>query len=126
VSWLAGLALVLIIIVAVAAIPVIKNNREEYRLTGKNPKGHYIGMGMALGIAIGLPIGIALDNIALGPAIGLPIGLAIGSAWEKQHEDELRPRTEREEKLQRRAMAGLVVLLIAGIAALLTALLIAR
>lgn len=116
-SWLMLLILALIIIIAVAAIPVFKVNREEYRRTGQHPKGHYLGLGMAFGIAFGLPMGIAIGNIALGPAMGLPIGLAIGAAWEKQHEDELRPRTEREERMQRFVLAGLIVLLIAGVAA---------
>jgi hypothetical protein len=126
VSWLGGLILALIVLIAVTAIPIIRKNRKEYRRTGKYPKGHYIGLGVALGIAVGLPIGIAMDNIALGPAIGLPIGLAIGAAWEKEHKDELRPLTEREEKLQQRVIAGLAVLLIAGIAAFLIVLLIAK
>jgi O-antigen ligase len=114
-TWLMILILVLIVVVAIAAIPIFKVNREEYQRTGKHPKGHYIGLGMAAGIAIGMPLGIATDNIALGPALGLPIGVALGAAWEKKHEDELRPRTEQEEKLQRFVIAGLAALLVAGV-----------
>ena len=105
----------LIILIAIAAIPVFRIRQAEYKRTGKHPKGHYMGQGIAIGFAIGIPLGIATDNIALGPALGLPIGVAIGTALEKKHAKELRPLTEQEEKLQRMAILAGVGLLLIGI-----------
>jgi len=105
--------LVIIIALLVFSIPAFKVKREEFKRTGKHPKGHYTGLGMALGIAMGMPIGIALGFPGLGPAFGLPVGLALGLAWEKKHEKELRPLTDREVKMQQRLLAvtaGLAVL----------------
>jgi flagellar basal body-associated protein FliL len=115
-TWTMLLVLALIIIIAIAAIPVFKIRQDEYRRTGKYPKGHYMGMGMAIGMGAGVALGVAIGNIALGPALGLPIGVAIGAAMEQRHADELRPLTEKEQKLQRLAIIGGVVLLVAGVA----------
>lgn len=108
-----GMILAIIIILLIVMIPIIKIKQDEYARTGKYPKGHYLGLGIALGIALGLPLGIAMDNPGLGTALGLPLGLALGAAWERQHENELRPLTEREHKIKSRVMwllLGLVVL----------------
>ena len=115
-TWIMLLVLALIIIIAIAAIPVFKIRQDEYRRTGKYPKGHYMGMGMAIGMGAGVALGVAIGNIALGPALGLPIGVAIGAAMEQRHADELRPLTEKEQKLQRLAIIGGVLLLVAGVA----------
>lgn len=108
--WITTLIAALIIILAIAAIPAFKIRREEYERTGKHPKGHYMGLGIAIGFAIGMPLGIATDNIALGPALGLPIGAAIGASLEQKHADELRPLTEREKRVQ-----GMAILLALGL-----------
>ena len=113
--WLLVLILTLIIIIALAAIPAFKVRREEYRRTGKHPKGHYMGWGIAVGFMVGFPLGIATDNIALGPALGLPIGLAIGAALEQKHAQDLRPLTAKEENIQRMGMLAGVGILILGI-----------
>lgn len=111
--WIVILIASLIILIAVAAIPAFKIRREEYERTGKHPKGHYMGSGIAIGFGVGMALGIATDNIALGPALGLPIGVAIGAALEQKHAEDLRPLTEKEQKLQRIAILiglGLVIL----------------
>ncbi len=106
----------LIVAGAILAIPAFKVKQEEFKKTGKHPKGHYMGLGIALGLPIGIPIGVALGNIALGPAIGVAIGCAIGAGLEKKHEHELRPMTDREKEMQKRAIYfGLAIFLI-GIA----------
>ena len=92
--------LAVIIILALISIPAFKLKQEEFKRTGKHPKGHYMGLGIAMGLPIGLPIGIAMGNIALGPALGMALGIAIGAGLEKKHAHELRPLTEREQKLQ--------------------------
>ena len=113
--WLLVLILTLIIIIALAAIPAFKVRREEYRRTGKHPKGHYMGWGIAVGFMIGFPLGLATDNIALGPALGIPIGLVIGAALEQKHAKDLRPLTAREENVQRMGMLAGVGILLLGI-----------
>jgi hypothetical protein len=87
---------------------------EEYKRTGKHPKGHYIGLGMALGMALGLPIGIAMGMPGIGPGMGLPIGLAIGAAWEEKNKDKLRPLTEKEEEMRKQIILYLIGALILG------------
>jgi hypothetical protein len=88
----------------------------------KYPKGHWMGVG----IAVGLPIGVAIFFIAdiligefgdmffLGPAIGVAIGVSIGAALEKKHEKEIRELTPQEERRRRLAVAAGVVLLVIG------------
>ena len=95
---------VIIILVAVTAIPAFKTKQEEFKKTGKRPKGHYMGLGIALGIPLGMPIGLAMGNITIGPALGMVLGVAIGVAMEKKHEKELRPLTEKERALQKKAV----------------------
>jgi hypothetical protein len=113
--------LFVIIIVFFLAMPSIKLKQEEYAKTGKYPKGHFMGIGIALGIPLGMPIGLALGNIALGPALGLPIGVAIGAAMEKKNQDKIRPMTEAELKLKKRAtIAGVLVALVGLLAFVFT------
>jgi len=114
--WILILILALLIIIALAAIPTFKIQREEYMRTGMHPKGYYMGWGIAIGFMIGVALAIATDTIALFTALGLPIGVAIGAAFEQKHAEELRPLTEKEERIQRRAMLIGVAVLILGIA----------
>ena len=93
---------VLIIVVGLISIPAFRLKQRLYKKTGKHPKGHYIGLGMALGIALGMPFGIAMDNPGLGPGFGLPIGLAFGIALEKKNEHKLRPLTKEEKEMQKK------------------------
>lgn len=116
IPWVLITVLAMVIIIALAAIPAFRIQREEYKRTGKHPKGHYMGRGITIGVAIGFPLGVATDNIALGPALGLPIGLAIGAALEQKHAQDLRPLTEKEERLQRIGIVAGVGVLILGIA----------
>ncbi len=95
--WIMIIIVVLIVVIAITAIIISKPTREEYKKTGKHPKGHYIGIGIAIGIPLGMPIGIAMGNISIGPAIGIALGIAIGTAMEKQHADELRELTPQEK-----------------------------
>ena len=113
--WLQISILTLIIIIGLVAIPAFRIRREEYRRTGKHPKGHYMGWGIVGGFMIGFLLVIATDNIALGPALGLPIGVAIGAALEQKNAEALRPLTEKEEKSQRTTMLAAMGILILGI-----------
>jgi heme/copper-type cytochrome/quinol oxidase subunit 2 len=90
---------------------------KETKRTGKYPKGHYMGLGIAMGLPIGLPIGIAMGNIALGPAIGVAIGVAIGASLEKKHEAQMRPLTDEEEKAKEKMMLAMMGLVLLGIVA---------
>jgi hypothetical protein len=88
----------------------------------KYPKGHWMGVG----IAVGLPVGVALffildlltgkfgDMFFLGPGAGAAIGVSIGAALEKKHEGRIRELTPQEERSRRRMVAAGVVLLAAG------------
>lgn len=102
--WIAIIIFALIIIGGIISFFAFKVSKEEYKKTGKHPKGHYMGLGIAMGIPLGIPIGVALGNIALGPAMGLPMGVAIGVALEKKHAHELRELTEKEEKMKKTTM----------------------
>ena len=119
--WIALIVFVLLIVVVIIALFTLKIRREEYEKTGKHPKGHYIGLGIALGMLpgyliaffIGWMLGTTAVMVSLGPALGLGIGLTFGSIWEKKHEKELRPLTEKELKIRNQSillLSGLVVL----------------
>lgn len=136
-SWfliIMGLVFVLIAFAAVFSIRVWRMRKEAYEETGQYPKGHYLGMGIAIGIPLGfaimLPVGIAMDDITfgitLGPAIGTALGVAIGSSWEQKHEGELRPLTERELRTKRKGMLLLVGIVLLGVLAMLAVLLSSR
>jgi hypothetical protein len=112
--WVMILVFVLLVGGLAIAIPTARIAREEYKKTGKRPKGYYVGLGLAFGIGIGMPLGAAIGNISLGPALGLPIGFAIGSALEKKNEDKLRPLTEREIEMKKKSLMLVFGLLIAG------------
>lgn len=137
VSWfliIMGLVLILIVVAAVFSVRVWRMRKENYEKTGQYPKGHYLGMGIAIGLPLGfaimLPVGIAMHDvtfgITLGPAIGTALGVAIGSSWEQKHEEELRPLTERELDTKRKAMLLLAGILVLGVLALLSVLLAGR
>jgi hypothetical protein len=99
----------------------------------KYPKGHWMG----IGIAIGIPIGTALFFIAdlltgefgsmffLGPGVGVAIGVSIGAALEERYKKrgQIRELTLQEEKRRRKLVnIGLLILVlgaVAGIVAML-------
>lgn len=70
----------------------------------KKPKGHYMGMGIAIGLPLGIPIGLALGNIAFGPAIGAAIGVALGAALEHNNKGNVRPLTKKEKALKKKVL----------------------
>ncbi|MFH1591437.1 MAG: hypothetical protein ABIC95_05930 [archaeon] len=72
-----------------------------------------MGLGIAFGLPIGIPIGSVMGNIALGPTIGM----AIGASMEKKHEKELRPLTEKEERLRTMTLLVGLGMLLAGVIA---------
>jgi len=100
---------------------------------GKYPQGHWMGIGMAIGLPIGyflsLLMGVLTDNttsfIALGPAIGCGLGVALGSALEQRHKNEVRPLTEKEQKIRSWAVGIGLLLAFLGVLALMGTLLIA-
>lgn len=98
----------------------VKLKREEYKITGKYPKGHYMGQGISIGIAIGIPIAIATGNIFGGYIVGLIAGTIIGSRMENKHENELRPLTQKEKDLRKKSVMIFGVLLILGFILVLT------
>lgn len=86
----------------VMSLFTFKLKREEYKNTGKYPRGHYMGQGLAIGIVAGIPIAIALGSIFAGYIVALLIGTFIGSKLEKKHVQELRPLTYKEKELKKK------------------------
>ncbi len=115
--WILITVGILIFALIPVAVYAKKIRDEEFKRTGKHPKGHYTGMGVALGIPLGIPIGIAMGQIYLGIPIGMCLGIAIGVAIEKKHEKELRPLSAKEMKLQGVLMIVSSILVIAGFVA---------
>jgi len=114
-------AMVVLAGLVVAAISFNTTRRESDRL-GRKPKGYYMGLGIAMGLPLGIAFGITLGNIAFGPGIGVAIGAAIGAAMESRHKGELRPLTDKEKEMQRKAMLfGIAALMIGILAFLLVA-----
>lgn len=107
--------LILLLAGLVMSYFALKLKREEYKATGKYPRGHYMGQGLAIGIAIGIPLAIALNNIFLGYMIGLVTGTILGSRLEKKHEHELRPLTPKERDLKKKIALVFGALFILGI-----------
>ena len=99
--WVIVAIVILMVAGGVFAFIINRVSKEEFKKTGKHPKGYYQGKGMAIGIPIGMGIGVAMDNIAIGVAIGVAIGTAIGAGWEKKNTDKLRPLTEKEKKIKK-------------------------
>jgi len=120
--WIAIIVLILFIIVSAIAFFASKIRREEYKRTGKHPKGYYIGIwmsiGMAIGMSLGYSIGIAMNNIAFGSiglGIGVGIGISIGAIFEKKHEHELRPLTKKEIQVKNTVILFLIGTAILGL-----------
>ncbi len=108
----------LIVIIGIFAIPALKMKKDLYEKTGKHPKGHYMGIGIALGLPLGVPIGIALGNISIGIPMGMVFGVVLGSVMERQHKDELRPLTKEEIEYKNKAVIFIIALLLLGTLAL--------
>lgn len=110
--WVQWIILVLLILIALAAIPAYRIKQEEFKRTGKHPRGFYKGKGMAYWIVIWMAIWLTMDNIAIGVGIWVAIWAIIWAKLEKQHESELRPLTQREENLNKWRIIWSMVLLI--------------
>jgi 4-hydroxybenzoate polyprenyltransferase len=114
-----SLLLIIILVILLAGLVMsyfsFKLKKEEYNRTGKYPRGHYMGQGLAIGIAIGIPIALILDNIFYGYIIGLVLGTFLGSRNEKKHENELRPLTPKERDLRKKMILIFGALFIFGI-----------
>ena len=52
------------------------------------PKGHYVGIWMAIGTGIGVAIGAGMSTIGAGIPIGIGIGLAIGIIMDNKAKKE--------------------------------------
>jgi hypothetical protein len=91
-------------------------------MPGKYPKGHWMGIGIALGIPIGTALFFIADLLTgefgsmffLGPGAGAAIGVSIGAALEKKYKGQIRELTPREERRQRRLVLAGTLLLAAG------------
>ncbi|MDK2939734.1 MAG: hypothetical protein PWQ51_1899 [Methanolobus sp.] len=114
-SILLIIILVILLVGLVMSYFAFKLKKEEYKRTGKYPKGHYMGQWLAIGIAIGIPVALILNNIFLGYMIGLVIGTIMGTRNEKKHEDELRPLTPKERELRKKMVLLFGALFIFGI-----------
>lgn len=84
--------------------------------TKRYPKGHFMGIGIALGMPLGIPMWLATDNPGLIGS-GLAVGVAIGAALEKKYNGNPREMTREEERRQRIAIFGGVLILVMGVAA---------
>jgi hypothetical protein len=120
-SFVMIIILVLLLAGLVMSYFAFKLKREEYRNTGKYPRGHYMGQGLAIGIAIGIPIAIALDSIFAGYMVGLVIGTIMGSHFERKHEHELRPLTQKERELRKKTIMIFAALFAIGVIVFLLA-----
>ena len=100
---------------------VLKKTEQTY------PKGHWMGVGIALGFIIGMPaaviFGIVVDEVVfgtiIGPSIGAALGVSLGAYMEKKHEKSIRPLTPEEKKMQKITVASGMLMLLTGIIALL-------
>ena len=86
------------------------------------PKGHFMGIGIALGVPLGVPIWLSTGNPGMIGA-GIAIGVAIGAAMEGKYNKNPRPLTAREKKNKKRALLLGILLLITGALAFLLMLL---
>jgi hypothetical protein len=104
---------ILIIVMFIVSLKSFKVAREEYKRTGKHPKGYYMGVGLGFGVALGIPLSVALGNISFTLVLGLPLGVVIGAGLEKRYAGELRPLSEREIAVRRRSIVWMFVILTA-------------
>jgi hypothetical protein len=91
--------------------PIIDMKQERY------PKGHFIGLGIAMGAPFGVPLWLLTDNPGM-IGMGVAIGVAIGAAMEEKYNKNPRPLTKQEKKNKKMAVTTGVVLLLVGIVAL--------
>jgi hypothetical protein len=117
----AGLGIVLVV-----ALRNVWTSRDP-EMFGKRPQGYWMGIGIASGLPLGyilaLMMGILTDDMSLfvifGPSLGIGFGVAIGAALEQRYKNTMRPLTEAEQRLRKRAMWGGAVLVILGLLVLL-------
>ena len=82
------------------------------------PKGHFIGLGIAMGAPLGVPLWLVLENpgmIGIGVAIGVSIGMIMEGAYNKNP----RPLTAQERKNRKIATAAGLLILVLGVIAFL-------
>lgn len=72
--------------------------------TKRYPKGHYLGLAIAICLPVGMPVGIIFGNIALGPAIGALIGVIIGLTLEKVYNKNPLESTDAQKKSARKTL----------------------
>jgi hypothetical protein len=76
------------------------------------PKGHFIGLGIAIGMPMGIPLWLTTGNPGL-IGTGIAIGVAMGMAMEQAYNKNPRPLTAKEKRHRKIAIAAGVVLLVA-------------
>ena len=113
--FIMGLIAVMILVFGILAFVQNKKLAEIRKKYPGYPKGHWMNQGLGSGIAIGAGLGVAMENIAIGVALGVAIGAAIGSRLEKQHEDEIRPITDEEEKIRKQSLLFAISTLLVGL-----------
>lgn len=103
-SWTFIMGLIAVMILLFGILAVVQNRKlAEIRKNNPGfPKGHWMNQGIGIGMAIGAGIGVA-------------IGAAIGSGLEKQHQDEVRPLTDEEEKTRKQSLLFAISTLLLGL-----------
>ncbi len=116
-NWTFIMGLIAVVILLFGILAVVQNRKlaEIRKKYPGYPKGHWMNQGLGIGMAIGAGIGVAMGNIAIGVAIGVAIGSAIGSGLEKQHQDEVRPVTDEEEKIRKQSLLFAISTLLLGL-----------
>ena len=71
--------------------------------TKKYPKGHFIGLGIAIGAPMGIPLWLVIGNPGM-IAIGIAVGVAIGAAMESEakKKGQIRALTKKERADRKR------------------------
>jgi uncharacterized membrane protein YidH (DUF202 family) len=93
-----------------------KEESRKKQSQKRYPKGHFIGLGMALFSAVGVPLWVATDNPGMIGA-GVAIGVAVGAAWEKKYNKNPRELTPEEARRQKIALLAALLLLVVGVVA---------
>jgi hypothetical protein len=99
--------------------------KRAHMVDGRYPKGHFLGVGMALGIPLGIPLGLVFGNMALGLPMGIPFGIAIGAALERANSEKIRPLTRGEKRMRNRLLAAITGIIVLGSLSIVALLLIA-
>lgn len=95
------LAIVVILAMVLTGIAIRKSVAGSNSVENeKQPRGYWISIGMSIGTGFGVALGLVIDNLALGIALGAGFGIVIGAALEQRNQDNVRPLTVQEQRVQ--------------------------